>query len=227
MPEELSGGRLLRSKAHAKGVAEGKLVETTNSLPAEVFFLNYAPQDFPRSMQPIGGGPVITTTWGDASTIAKPVLEQCLDLIEQTSANDYQNSETGWSRNKKKKEMKLPDMKYIIFKDDAADHTVGFVSFMVTYEDGFEVVYIYEIHLTPAWQGHGLGKSMLQVVEAIGQSTGVDKVMLTVFRSNVRAVVWYHRLGYVEDEFSPPPRRLRNGTVKEPSYVILSKSLKV
>ena len=45
-------------------------------------------------------------------------------------------------------------------------------------------------------------------------------------RANQRAVDWYSRLGYVEDEFSPGPRKFRNGTAKEPSYFILSKGLK-
>ena len=34
---------------------------------------------------------------------------------------------------------------------------------------------------------------------------------------------FYERLGYEKDEFSPEPRVLRNGTVVEIDYVILSK----
>ena len=121
--------------------------------------------------------------------------------------------------------MKLPDLRYVVLLEN--QHAVaGFISFMITYEDGHEVLYVYEIHFQPRLQGKGLGKLLMNYVEAIGQKVGVDKVMLTVFRANQRAVDWYSRLGYVEDEFSPGPRRLRNGTVKEPSYFILSKRLK-
>jgi len=66
---------------------------------------------------------------------------------------------------------------------------------------------------------------VMDVVEGIGRNVGVSKVMLTVFKANAAAVGWYARLGYREDEFSPAARRLRNGTVKEPTYLILSKSL--
>jgi len=66
----------------------------------------------------------------------------------------------------------------------------------------------------------------MKVVEGIATNVGVAKVMLTVFKSNNRAVEWYTQLGYHEDEFSPRPRKLRNGTVKEPSYIILSKPIK-
>lgn len=53
----------------------------------------------------------------------------------------------------------------------------------------------------------------------------VTKVMLTVFVCNQRAVQFYQRLGYEKDEFSPPPRILRNGTKVEKEYLILSKQI--
>lgn len=52
-----------------------------------------------------------------------------------------------------------------------------------------------------------------------------EKTMLTVFTRNERAVKFYEKLGYVQDEFSPPPRILRNGTKIEAEYVILSKAI--
>lgn len=221
--------RQLRSKGHAKAVAQGKLVETTNSLTCLDFFQKYALDDLHLSVQVknASNASVVRRVYEDASTLSKQALEACLDLIEQTSADDYRNSEAGWSRAKKKKEMKLPDMKYITLNDESPNHIVaGFVSFMITYEDGFEVVYVYEIHLAPEWQAHGLGKSLIRAVESIGKNVGVEKIMLTVFKANRRAVEWYGKLGYVEDEFSPEPRKLRNGTIKEPTYIILSKPLK-
>ncbi|KEF63181.1 uncharacterized protein A1O9_01158 [Exophiala aquamarina CBS 119918] len=221
--------RQLRSKGQTKAVAKGKLVETTNSLNCLDFFQRYALDDLhlPIQVKNASNASVLQTGYEDASTISKQALEACLDLIEQTSAHDYKNSEAGWSRAKKKKEMKLPDMKYITLNDERPNHMIaGFVSFMITYEDGFEVVYVYEIHLAPEWQAQGLGKSLIIAVETIGKNVGAEKIMLTVFKANRRAVDWYCKLGYVEDEFSPEPRKLRNGTVKEPTYVIFSKRLR-
>jgi len=201
-------------------VAQGKLVETTNSLSCLDFFQKHALDDLRLPVH-------VKSVFDDASTLSQQALEECLNLIEQTSADDYKNSEAGWSRAKKKKEMKLPDMKYVTLNDEGSNNTVaGFVSFMITYEDGYEVVYVYEIHLAPEWQAQGLGKSLIGAVESIGKNVGVEKIMLTVFKANRRAVEWYHKLGYVEDEFSPEPRKLRNGTIKEPTYIILSKPLK-
>ena len=101
----------------------------------------------------------------------------------------------------------------------------GFLSFMLTYEDGREVIYVYEIHLAETLRGGGIGRHLMGMVEEIGRKVGVDKVMLTVFVANERARQFYERLGYGVDEYSPQERRLRGGVVKAPDYVILSKTL--
>jgi ribosomal protein S18 acetylase RimI-like enzyme len=200
-----------------------------------------------------------------AATISTADLEACLDLVEQTSSEAYIASSVGWSRPKKRKEMKLPDMKYLILRDmpnessgssrqfpggkqsDVANNNalsspkegdesvppagtgsvLGFLSFMVTYEDGKEVVYCYEIHLSPTARGRGVGKLLMGRMEGIGRAVGLEKSMLTVFKSNEPARRFYERLGYEVDEYSPRPRKLRNGTIKDVDYLILSKKLKL
>lgn len=178
-----------------------------------------------------------------AATISTTDLEACLDLIEQTSSEAYTASSEGWSRVKKRKEMKLPDMKYLIVRSgsgsaseniptgtdepgSSARDVLGFSSFMVTYEDGKEVMYCYEIHLSPMARGRGVGKWLMGRMEGIGRAVGLEKAMLTVFKSNAVARGFYERLGYGVDEYSPRPRKLRNGTIKEVDYMILSKRLK-
>ncbi|KAJ5408989.1 hypothetical protein N7509_002872 [Penicillium cosmopolitanum] len=242
----------------------------------------------PPSTQPNANAnanaPTTTTTTPlavySSSTIPPLDLEACLDLIEQTSGDAYTASGIGWSRPKKRKEMKLPDMKYLLVRgdseheaepegpllsaDDAQGGSVvvpdepvselmlgsgseskmrqkgkdqnesekktsarilGFLSFMVTYEDGKEVVYCYEIHLSPMARGRGLGGVLMSRMEGIGRLIGLEKAMLTVFKSNVAAREFYRKGGYEVDENSPQPRTLRNGTVKEWDYEILSKRL--
>lgn len=188
-----------------------------------------------------------------AQSIPAADFQACFNLIELTSSNDYMNSSIGWSPSKKRKEMRLPDMRYILLRpalipgrSDAGQHeggvdkapsegrtgagkegqVLGFLSFMVTYEDGKEVIYCYEIHLSPTLRGKGVGKHLITLYEEIGRRVGLEKAMLTVFKANTVARRFYERLGYDVDEYSPQPRRLRNGTVKEPDYLILSKGLK-
>lgn len=128
--------------------------------------------------------------------------------------------------------MKLPDMKYLVIRreglssDDGEGEgenaVVGFMSFMITYEDGKEVIYLYEIHLSSEVQKQGLGKRLLLVLMEIGRRVGMEKAMLTVFTSNGVAQRLYEAIGFGTDEYSPRPRRLRNGMVKEPDYRIMS-----
>lgn len=121
-------------------------------------------------------------------------------------------------------------MRYLLVKSTEEDtvgggEVEGFMAFMLTYEDGYEVIYCYEIHLKPLLRGIGVGKQLIGMLEEVGQKAGVSKAMLTVFVENEGALKFYEKLGYEEDEFSPGPRKLRNGVVKNPTYIILSKTL--
>ena len=167
-----------------------------------------------------------------SATLSDQDLRACFNLIASTSSGDYEGSSLGWSPAKKRKEMRLPDLRYIILKhkkDDAGQDGLsevgGFLSFMLTYEDGYEVIYCYEIHLSPQLQGTGLGKRLMAMMEEVGKKVRVEKAMLTVFKANKAAMRFYERLGYEEDEYSPRPRKLRGGVVKGPDYMILSKPL--
>ena len=160
---------------------------------------------------------------------------ECFGLIEHTSSADYASSSLGWHPAKKRKEMRLLDLKYVLLKEkttaakaaqeDGISNVQGFLSFMFTYEDGIEVVYCYEIHLSESVRGKGVGKKLMGLFEEVGRKAGVRKAMLTVFRKNVAAVGFYHGLGYRVDDFSPRARKLRGGILKEVDYVILSKPL--
>ncbi|KAF4761639.1 hypothetical protein N7455_000497 [Penicillium solitum] len=258
------------------------LVEQTNALSIDDFIAQYvtpptqvgdpAKNDATDQPTPSQGqqqqdmSPTPRVEIYSAATISAADLEACLDLIEETSSEAYSASPAGWSRTKKRKEMKLPDMKYLILRDtpnssdssgqfpgennDVDDNNasspspkesdesipssgtgspnvLGFLSFMVTYEDGKEVVYCYEIHLSPAARGRGVGRLLMGQMEGIGRAVGLEKSMLTVFKSNEIARRFYERLGYEVDEYSPRPRMLRNGTIKDVDYLILSKVLEL
>lgn len=72
-----------------------------------------------------------------------------------------------------------------------------------------------------------MGTVLMKLLDEIGtRIPDTEKVMLTCFTSNARGVKFYERLGYAKDEFSPPPKILRNGTKVEAEYVILSKSIR-
>ena len=129
-------------------------------------------------------------------------LNTCLDLIALTSSADYTASSIGWSPTKKKIEMLLNDMKYLLWsrKEDSTSglptyQIEGFLSFMFTYEDDIPVIYCYEIHLEPRLQGRGIGRMLMEMMESVGCQAGVRKAMLTVFTRNQAARGCYERMG--------------------------------
>jgi N-alpha-acetyltransferase 40 len=232
------------------------LVERINALPIAQFIEDYLPlasrqiqiPSLAKSSKPLStaaqncnrtaGEITLGLDLHSAESIPASDFQACFNLIELTSSRHYTDSSVGWSPSKKTKEMRLPDMRYILLRelrsDKATPNTtihqqgiLGFLSFMVTYENGKEVAYCYEIHLSVAVQGKGLGSQLIRLLEEIARKIGLGKVMLTVFKSNKTALQFYEKLGFALDEHSPQPRKLRNGAVKETDYLILSKKVDV
>lgn len=143
--------------------------------------------------------------------------------MEETSQQDYENSSRGWHPSAKRKEMRDPDLRYILVRDSSSQ-IQGFTSLMPTLEEGQPVVYCYEIHLKPGLRGTGLSRLLIKMLETVAAEIEVmEKVMLTVFTCNKRAMQFYRRCGFERDDISPQPRKLRGGKVKMPDYEILSK----
>lgn len=176
-----------------------------------------------------------------ADTELSRIPQTLFGLIKHTSYEDYDTSSQGWDDKNKMVEMFDKDMRYLVVrlkdnhgsnyekqwsKDPKLDQSViGFLSFMITQEEEENVVYIYEIHISEYFRDSGLGRHLFSMVEHIGDVTGMDKAMLTVFKRNTHARRWYDSRGYSIDEISPRPRKLRGGRSIEPDYEILSKRL--
>ncbi|CAL3970014.1 hypothetical protein PZA11_006332 [Diplocarpon coronariae] len=199
-------------------------IQVANGRDLEAFTKEY----FPGDKWKIWTHPITnieyTLTLQAAATLAPNDFKACFQLVELTSSEDYKKSKDGWNPRSKQKEMKLLDLKYLLVKRDAT--VEGFVSFMPTFEDDIAVLYCYEIHLSSRLRGTGFGTTLMQYLLAIGQRIPeTKKLMLTVFTRNERAANFYRKLGFLRDEFSPPPRILRNGTQVDAEYVILSKPI--
>ncbi|KAK0762228.1 hypothetical protein N5P37_005031 [Trichoderma harzianum] len=160
--------------------------------------------------------------------LSKDDFRTCFGIIETTSGVDYKNSSVGWHPAMKRKEMKSPDLRYILVKDDGGA-VQGFTSLMPTFENHEPVLYCYEVHLLPELQGQvislsGLGKHLMNQLITIAENIpSTKKVMLTCFTSNLNGLKFYEKIGFTKDDFSPRDRTLRGGKVVRPDYVILSR----
>ncbi|MCJ1322340.1 hypothetical protein MMC15_007688 [Xylographa vitiligo] len=207
-------------------VTQLPLIEGVNALPLTTFASLYFPDNHSCSCYTdLQSSTSYTVSLHTSSTIPSADLSTCFDLIASTSASTYAGSSTGWHPRRKRKEMRLPDLRFFLVKRTPDSPPEGFLSFMLTYEDGEEVIYVYEVHFAEALRKRGLGRLLMGLVEEVGRKVGVEKAMLTVFVANRGARSFYERLGYDVDEFSPEERKLRGGIVIVPDYVILSKSL--
>lgn len=158
-----------------------------------------------------------------AQSTSEDDLEACFFLVKETSEKDYAASARGWNPKFKRQEMREPDLRYILIKDSSGK-VCGYTSLMPTIEEGEAVVYCYEIHLKLELRGTGLAGLLMGFLDTVARNIEVvEKVMLTVFTCNTRAVKFYRHCGFEVDDISPRRRKLRNGIVKEPDYVIMSK----
>lgn len=234
---------ILFSNWRMSAMAPSGIIDQVNALSLTEFRHKFWPPDASKAVgaTSVYKDVLLLLELQSSGTLPQETFDLCYDIIHSTSSEQYAASSLGWHPIKKQREMRLPDLKYITLMKtrNLSDHAQmlkeyftgfvrpidGFLSFMFTYEDGIDVIYCYELHLQERYQGKGLGKCLMRLMEDIGKKAGVKKAMLTVFRANEAARGFYKTLGYEEDAFSPRPKRLRGGVVKESDYIILSKTL--
>ncbi|KAK3367484.1 acyl-CoA N-acyltransferase [Podospora didyma] len=171
-------------------------------------------------------GAKLGVSLASSANLTERELMACFALIEETSRKDYENSTGKWHPDKKLDEMRSPELRYVLVKDETGA-VCGFTSLMPTFEAGQPVIYCYEIHLKPDLQGTGLGSLLMGFhMTAATNLPPITKVMLTCFLSNERGLTFYRKLGFEVDDISPSPRKLRFGKVFTPDYVIMSKAVR-
>ncbi|KFY45515.1 hypothetical protein V495_02938 [Pseudogymnoascus sp. VKM F-4514 (FW-929)] len=207
-------------------------IDTANAKSFPDFLKEYFPTDPWASFTHPATGGEYTIELKNSSDLSRDELTACFLLVEESSKGDYSASKEGWKPAAKRREMRLLELKYLLVRstgprDGEEEKKAGdietFVSFMPTIEDEQEVLYVYEIHLAPTLRRSGLGRQLMMLVEGVARKIGVEKVMLSCFTRNAIAKGFYEGIGYEKDEYSPPPRVLRDGREVEEAYVILSK----
>ena len=110
---------------------------------------------------------------------------------------------------------------HLIAREKETNNPVAFCHYRFDLEDKIDIVYLYEIQLTPHAQGRGLGGKLLALVEDLGAHYGLQKIMLTVQTRNKRARNFYQKNGYKLDYTSPQGREAASC-----GFRVLSKPLK-
>lgn len=148
-------------------------------------------------------------------TLPEATLQHCFKVTEETSADMARATSIGWDSDRKLAEMREEHMRHLVIQS-ATGSPVAFSSFMVSEEDGIDVIFVYDIHVVAESRRKGYAATLMQVMEEVGCLTKMKEVMLSVFVANPGAIEFYSKQGYTKykDEKHPKERkRLRPGYV--------------
>lgn len=161
-------------------------------------------------------------------------FNKMMDLFEPLMRDMYEKSSWGWNDREKMSEWKHSRTRVILVtkNDHLADNIsfnelpqeedglVGFMCFR--FESGADknecALYVYELHIHQEFQRQGLGEELMRMAINLALEFKMDKVMLTVFRTNSKALQFYNKLKFAPDKSTPAKN--------EADYIILSTKLK-
>lgn len=228
------------TESSADDVDGDELIKAVNAMSPEEFRSRYIAADRLHYTFKSGAGErKVTLDFKASSDLSEDELSSCFSLIETTSRADYEPSSFGWHPKRKRREMLEEEMRYLLVMEPAtiqsettppngktSNSLAGFLSFMMTHDSmpSMPVLYIYEIHLDERLRRSALGSHLMALAESIAVKVGVEKVMLTCFLSNEKALHFYRGRNYEKDVCSPDDRRTRKKVVKV-DYAILSKKV--
>jgi GNAT superfamily N-acetyltransferase len=95
------------------------------------------------------------------------------EIFEVAKANMQKlyDAAPGWSWGDAKKlaELRDPKARYVLARNKSEGKLVAFSAFRFLIEDDFDVLYLFELQLTPLVQGKGLGRFLMQLTELIAR----------------------------------------------------------
>ncbi len=179
------------------------------------------------------------------SPLTPNIHKQCLELFQTNMHQLYENSSWGLDLDAKNAELSHSNARFLIvtdvthsYEDNCQEKVVAFTHFRFECsldecnennyvycsqtanldKDVHEpILYLYEIQIDTSIQRQSIGNRLMTFTQIIAMKMNMEKVMLTVFKSNSQAMGFYKtKLNYIMDESSP-------NDDDEADYEILSK----
>lgn len=153
----------------------------------------------------------VTVDYYSVNDLPPNLRDWTFNLVKSNLYDMYNDSEEGWNDEGKRKEMLVPQARYLVARSSTDINDLkGFLLFQMVQEETMDddvmanCAYCYEIQLIPGARGQGLGEFLMNLLSQIGTYWEMDKVMLTVFKANKGAFKFYvEKLGFELDEISP------------------------
>ncbi|KAL7614404.1 hypothetical protein Lser_V15G05235 [Lactuca serriola] len=182
--------------------------------------------EFPHSRHYNKNGLSLFLESGRGDKLSSNLKQQIQNLLKVNMEGPY-GEEWPTEEKIKRREMSSPEALYIfVHTDNSKESIIGFVQYRFTIEEEIPVVYVYELQLESAYQGKGLGKFLMLLIELIARKNGMGAVVLTVQKKNYSAIKFYlNKLRYNISAISPSKVYQLNGVFgEEKSYEILCKA---
>ncbi|GAA55050.1 N-alpha-acetyltransferase 40 NatD catalytic subunit [Clonorchis sinensis] len=205
------GGLLAFRKAKAKelvdlaNVVSDPLANALNSSDA----LSTTPSNFTLDLQ-----------CSRPQFLPEELLNDLFSILQKNMQSSW-----GWDEDKKRAETFSPKAWLLLCRigvaQDSPKQMAGFVSFRFEREGQYAVLYCYDIQLREEFRGLSIGRYLMDVLSMVARTHRMERLLLTVFKANKRALKFFHTLGFKTDE-SDPSQFKDNPPV---DYQILSKIL--
>ncbi|RKD21021.1 GNAT family N-acetyltransferase [Ammoniphilus oxalaticus] len=70
--------------------------------------------------------------------------------------------------------------------------------------------YFYRLAVDPTYQGHGVGKQLVQALEERFKQRGATEIIIMINQDNQQVIPFYHSLGYEAQEYITLSKKLSN-----------------
>jgi GNAT superfamily N-acetyltransferase len=121
--------------------------------------------------------------------------------ITERNMKGYYEGSWGWSDKNKRRELFEEHSRYLIACIE--NRPIGFVHIRFEMEHSAVILYVYELQIEDEFQKKGLGRFLMQAAEFIALKRKMEGVLLTVFKANVGARQFYHKMKYQIHSTSP------------------------
>lgn len=133
-------------------------------------------------------------------------VEILLDLFERNMGDFYRKSSWGLDLGQKAEDLAHRRARHLVVYDET-DRMAAYCHYQFDYDDDENpervVFYVYELQIEETYQRMGLGTKLMNCMEYLARSAGLESILLTVFFENTSAMSFYQKLGYEIDISSP------------------------
>jgi GNAT superfamily N-acetyltransferase len=116
--------------------------------------------------------------------LGEETLAWCLDLTSRNMKELY-SATWGWDERKKKRELGDELALYLVVFTRDDHRPVAFAHFRFLFEEdkAADVLYLYEIQTETDYQGKGIGRFLMVILQLLAAKNKMKHIMMTVFKS--------------------------------------------